>query len=137
MGYGAARRQCPILTFAKTDIYYIRLEHKTTSYWAAREQSMPFELPLPTPFKEQGWKAKIQEKERVEEPHVAIIFKTKRWRFGLRRRTWLDKLPKPKEVPKDVVKAIMDGMEELCREWDKKYPLNPVSGVESEEKNDE
>jgi hypothetical protein len=87
---------------------------------------MPFELPLPALLYQQGWKVKIQDKERLEEPHVTIIFKTKRWRVGLRTLGFLDRSPDPKEVPEGVLKAIRGNAMRLCQEWDAMYPVNPV-----------
>lgn len=98
---------------------------------------MPFELPLPTRVKRQGWKVKVQDKERVEEPHVTIIFKTQRWRFRLRTLDFYDMWPDPKDVPHDVLDAILQGHVNLCREWDRRYPLNPVAGFKSEGGKDE
>ena len=51
---------------------------------------MAFDFPLPKRLAKAGWKVKIRDKERLEEPHVTIIKGTNCWRFGLRSRAFLD-----------------------------------------------
>jgi hypothetical protein len=41
---------------------------------------MPFDVPLPKKLAKAGWKVKIREKERLEEPHTTIFFNAKKWR---------------------------------------------------------
>ena len=48
---------------------------------------MPFELLVPAA--DRGWKVKIREKERNEEPHVHVMFKTRDFRISLRTRAFL------------------------------------------------
>lgn len=102
---------------------------------------MAFDLKLPKNLADQQWKVKIANLERVEPPHVTIIRKTTRWRFGLREKGFLDKKPDPSEVVEDLIQYILQsdpgnsdreiyGL--LCREWDKMYPLNPVAGAEDD-----
>jgi len=68
---------------------------------------MPYDLPLPKKFKKL-WKIKIQDKELLyEEPHVTIWRKEIRWRFGLRRRGFLDPQPDPGDVPA-AIRALID-----------------------------
>jgi hypothetical protein len=45
-------------------------------------------------------------------------------------RTFLDRQPDPKEVPDDVVAEIERTVELLRREWDARYPENPVESKE-------
>lgn len=95
---------------------------------------MPYELELPQKVRQQHWKVKIFDKETLyEDPHVTILFKTTRWRWGLRTRDFLDEKPRPGDVPHQVLKAIEDNYERLCREWDGRFPTNPVSGAEGDE----
>lgn len=89
---------------------------------------MPFELPLPSPLRKARWKVKIREKETREPPHVTILRGTRAWRINLRTEAFMDRLPEPGEVPQEVldfVKATAN-WQQLCDEWDKKYPNNPV-----------
>lgn len=87
---------------------------------------MPYVLTLPNAPKR--WKVKILDNELLfEEPHVTIVFKTDLWRFGLRSRTFLDEKPRPDKVPKKLMAEITTHFETLCREWNKRFPTNPVS----------
>jgi hypothetical protein len=93
---------------------------------------MPFSLPLPDSLRHQGWKVKIREKERVEEPHATVIRGKQVWRFGLRSLGFLDADPDPRHVPKEVVDAILGAMDVLREEWDEAYPENPVQSEPDE-----
>lgn len=88
---------------------------------------MPFNLPMPEPWRSRGWKVKIAEKERVEPPHATIIHRSCRWRLGLRDGAFLDEDPDPAEVPRDLVTLVKDELEVLGEAWDEMYPHNPVS----------
>lgn len=88
---------------------------------------MAYELLLPDPLRSQGWKVKIFDKERVEEPHVTVIRKTRHWRFGLRARRLMDDEPPPNEVPREVTAAILASLDTLVEEWDQMYPHSPVN----------
>ncbi|MEX2171995.1 MAG: hypothetical protein WD851_21925 [Pirellulales bacterium] len=93
---------------------------------------MPIELELPKRLKRNRWKVKIQEKETREPPHVSILRKTKKWRINLRTGEFLDKAPKPSEVPDELLALIRNSetWRWLCEQWDRKYPGNPVAGNE-------
>jgi hypothetical protein len=65
-----------------------------------------FALTLPEPWASRGWKAKIRDRERLEPPHVTVLYKTSAWRFGLRTEAFLDKEPSPKDVPEEVIGAV-------------------------------
>ena len=88
---------------------------------------MPFGLTLPEPWANRGWKAKIRDRERLEPPHVTILYNTSAWRFALRTGTFLDKEPSPTEVPAEVVGAVRANLTLLRQEWDRMYPENRVS----------
>jgi hypothetical protein len=91
---------------------------------------MAFELPLPGPLAKAGWKVKIRDKERLEEPHVTIIKGTVSWRLGLRSQSFLDEGCKWKDLP-DRLRLVIeneDNWERLVQEWDAMYPDNPVAG---------
>lgn len=89
---------------------------------------MPFELTLPSPWADRGWKAKIRDKERLEPPHVSIMNgKGDLWRLNLRNNAFLDKEPPPKGVPQEVLKSVRARFADLQKEWDRMYPENPVS----------
>lgn len=87
---------------------------------------MPYDHPLPSSLKKQGWRVKIRDRERLEEPHVTIIRRTTCWRFGLRCRGFLDDAPDPAAIPSEVMDAIESGCNRLIAEWDRRYPENPV-----------
>jgi hypothetical protein len=87
---------------------------------------MPFNLPLPAHISNERWKVKIFEKETVEPPHVTIIKGTKRWRIDLRIMEFMDKEPSSRDVPDELVEHILTNKDELVKQWNLKYPLNPV-----------
>ena len=39
----------------------------------------------------------------------------------------MDRRPKPSEVPEELVELIHSHWEWLCKQWDAKYPDNPVA----------
>lgn len=87
---------------------------------------MPYSLVLSPHLRQQGWKAKIREKERLEPPHVSIIHKTKTWRIDLRRDRFLDRKPSPKAVPDALRRFISANLRVLRHAWDGMYPENRV-----------
>ena len=92
---------------------------------------MVYLLPLPKHLRVQGWKIKIRNLERTEDPHVAILWKTYSWRYNIRRSGFMDREPDPREVPIDVVAHIQEHMKKLQEEWDKKHPHNPIGSRDS------
>lgn len=44
---------------------------------------------LPRKLREQGWKVKIYDNERLEPPHITLICRERVWRVGLRERDFL------------------------------------------------
>ncbi len=45
----------------------------------------------------------------------------------------MDDTPPAKEVHKDVLKAVEENWDRLCREWDRLYPNNPVEETEDDD----
>lgn len=99
---------------------------------------MPVELKLPKSLSKARWKVKIQEKESREPPHVSILRGTDKWRINLRTGEFMDKKPKPSEVPDELLSLIheTETWEWICSQWDNKYPDNPVKHKEDEAEND-
>jgi hypothetical protein len=94
---------------------------------------MPFEVALPAAAKKAGWKVKIRDRERLEPPHVTILFKTEAWRVGLRDEELL--VPPGgswSALPPEVRQAIEAHWDELIAAWDAMYPENPVEGTGDE-----
>ena len=87
---------------------------------------MAFDLWLSSGLADNGWKAKIRDKERTEDPHISVMFKTSVWRWSLRSQTFLDRSPKPSDVPTQLIEELKANLGKLKREWDKLYPSNPV-----------
>jgi hypothetical protein len=87
---------------------------------------MTYDLPMPKSSKHLGWKVKIRNLERTEDPHVTIIWKTLSWRYNIRNTGFMDREPNPDQVPKDVVAHIEENVEKLRAEWNKKHPENRV-----------
>jgi len=50
---------------------------------------MVYDLELPPQFRQGGWKVKIRDRERVEPPHVTLLFRTSAWRLDLRTGEFL------------------------------------------------
>lgn len=93
---------------------------------------MPYDLPLPANLSGL-WKVKIQDREALyEEPHVTIWRRGQRWRYSLRRKCFLDPRPDPGDVPAALLQLIALHHEELCRQWDVRFPSNPVVGEEDD-----
>ena len=93
---------------------------------------MPYDLLLPKTLRKL-WKVKIQDKESLfEEPHVTIWRKETKWRFSLRRRVFLDPQPEPSEVAEEILRVIEANYDELVRQWDARFPMNPVAGEEDD-----
>lgn len=91
---------------------------------------MPFSLRLPDAWAAHGWKAKIREDERNEEPHVSILFKLWTWRMSLRTGNFLDASPPPRDVPAGLVGCVWAQRDLLREMWDQKYPENVVFSTE-------
>lgn len=97
---------------------------------------MPFRLNLPKKLRVQGWKVKIQEKERLEPPHVSIWHGEAMWRVSLRTGGLL--VPPGggwNDIDEEVRAEIEDedNWKSLCDAWDAKYPNNPVSSEDDED----
>jgi hypothetical protein len=90
---------------------------------------MAYSLPLTAALKKARWKVKIRDKETREPPHVTIIRGTVAWRIDLRTGEFMDDSPEPSEVSKELIELIEDEdtWQQLCDEWDRIYPDNPVS----------
>ena len=87
---------------------------------------------VPEPWAARGWRFKIRDKERVEPPHVTVIYKTRSWRFGLRERAFLDAEPPARDVPMALVRELENRGDEFTIEWNRMYPMNPVKSNESD-----
>jgi hypothetical protein len=90
---------------------------------------MPFELDLPDRLKQEGWKVKIRDKERLEPPHATVLRGPVHWRLDLRTGglmsppggTWRD-------LPEELRGLLISQRLVLIQEWDRMYPSNPVGG---------
>jgi hypothetical protein len=94
---------------------------------------VPFRLNLPSKLRNQGWKVKIQDKERLERPHITIWHQEDVWRISLRTRGFL--VPPGgswNRIDTEVREIIENAWEALCDAWDARYPENPVSSLEEE-----
>lgn len=88
---------------------------------------MPYNLSLPSPLPNDGWKVKILDNElEFEEPHLTIRRGTKHWRMSLRDGEFMDKNPAPRDVADEVVAAIEADWKLLVKEWNDRHPSNPV-----------
>ncbi len=91
---------------------------------------MPFRLGLPKKLRGLGWKVKIQDKERLEPPHVTVWHRDRVWRISLRSGEFM--VPPGgnwKEI-EPAVRALIEAEENwqaLRDAWDAMYPHNPVS----------
>ncbi len=96
---------------------------------------MAYTLPLTDTLRNARWKVKIRDKETREPPRVTIIRGTDAWRIDLRSGDFMDDDPDPAEVPAELLDLIEDEVtwKQLCDEWDRMYPSNPVVDSEIEE----
>jgi hypothetical protein len=96
---------------------------------------MAYSLPLTEALRKACWKVKIRDKETREPPHVTIVRGTDAWRIDLRSGDFMDDEPDPKEVPDKLIELIEETAtwQQLCDEWDKMYPDNPVTEDENKE----
>ncbi len=96
---------------------------------------MSYKVELTQPLSKQGWKVKIRDKERLEPPHVTIIFRKKEWRFSLRDSSFL--VPpggSMKDLPREIQQLLEGEFLEILRaEWDKLYPENPIRSEDDDE----
>ncbi len=95
---------------------------------------MPYEIPLPRRLKNQGWKVKIREKERLEPPHVTVMCRARERRINLRSGDFL--VPPGgawDDIDEDVQELIRKHWDALKAAWDAKYPSNPISSQEEGE----
>ncbi len=87
---------------------------------------MPYELHL-EPWASQGWKVKIFDVEGPEDPHVTIYRRASfRWRLNLRDGVLMDREPPARGLPKGLLAALLEHLDELRVEWDKRHPDNAV-----------
>ena len=93
---------------------------------------MAFVVELPSPWRERGWKIKIRDRERVEIPHVTVLYRRTAWRFGLRTPGFLDLEPDPALVPAEVLAQIDARLDDLRAAWDRMYPENPITSEEDD-----
>ena len=92
---------------------------------------MAFNLRLSALLAKMRWKVKIRDKERVEDPHLTIIHKTKVWRVCLRDGRFMDG-GNWKDMPDGLEQAVRAHWQQLCDAWDAMYPRNPVRGEEED-----
>jgi hypothetical protein len=97
---------------------------------------MAFNLRLPAVLARMRWKVKIRDKERVEDPHFTIIWKTRVWRVCLRDGRFMDG-GSWKDVPEGLREIVRDNWERLCAAWDEMYPNNPIRGNEGDDDDDD
>lgn len=93
---------------------------------------MPEQLRLPGHLSNSRWKVKIRDVEGAEPPHATVIRGTRYWRWNLRERKFMDRLPDPREVPNELVELLGTRHAELVRWWDTAFPWNPVVPREDE-----
>lgn len=69
------------------------------------------------------WKVKIRGLERLEEPHVTIVGPGNlTYRLGLRTWAFLDDRPPSRDVPKELITAILAHEREWKQHWNEMYP---------------
>jgi hypothetical protein len=91
---------------------------------------VPFSLIVPEPWASGGWKIRILSDEWREEPHFNFFRGIRCWRFGMRQRSFMDRHPDPREVPRELVKHALQNLWLLAAEWDRLHPHNPVGVIE-------
>ncbi len=87
---------------------------------------MPYSLRLSADLRQAGWKVKIRDRERLEPPHVTILFKHHAFRLNLRDGTFLDPGVAWADVHPRVREAVEGSIDRLRAEWDRMVPGNPL-----------
>jgi hypothetical protein len=98
---------------------------------------MPYDLPLPKAQKLAGWKVKLHDFERLEEPHATIYRKMRKWRLSLRSACFLDSGDKWNQIDAKVKECVESAWKTLQVEWDGIHPDNPVRGGEGNDDDDD
>ena len=88
---------------------------------------MAFSLGVPEPWASGGWKIKIFDREWGEEPHLNFMHRLSKWRWGLRRRDFMERTPNPREVPTELVEFALRNLPRIIEAWDECHPHNPVT----------
>ena len=88
---------------------------------------MAYTANLDESWKRRGWKIKIFDRERNEEPHITIIRGTAYWRWGLRSQRFMDREPDSREVPRALLEFARENIRLLANAWDMLHPHNPVA----------
>lgn len=83
-------------------------------------------LDVPAHLRQAGWKVKIYQNERLEDPHVTILCKTEKWRWNLRDRSFLEESHSWNHIPHELRLLIEAGYESLVNEWNRLHPDNRV-----------
>lgn len=96
---------------------------------------VPAEFWIPKWLKKARWKVKIREKEMREPPHVTIIRGTDSWRINLRTGQFMESIPDPGDIPRELLTFIYETSfwKGLRLAWDAKYPSNPINDHTSDE----
>lgn len=94
---------------------------------------MPYDLNLPEGLKKAGWKVKIRDAERLEDPHVTIMRKCDVWRLSLRTCAFLEEGSGWSQIDKGVRAAIEAGCKRLRAAWNARYPENPTTSKNDDE----
>ena len=94
---------------------------------------MPLDLELILTLKRAGWKVKIYDLERLEPPHVTILFKGRSWRLSLRDGSFLDRGHGWSQIHDGVRAAIEAAWEELQQAWDEMHPDNPMTSQDDDQ----
>lgn len=92
-----------------------------------------YTLQMPKALRDNGWKVKIRNLERTEEPHVTILRRTTVWRYNIRETGFMDSEPDPRQGPDEVIEHIANKLKTLQMEWDKKHPENPIDSGDGSE----
>lgn len=87
---------------------------------------MAFNPDLPLDLKSAGWKVKIRDKERLEEPHIANLKEPESsWRLSLLSKEFLHPGGNWREIDGGVRHAGEHNWMSLIKEWNRTYPGNP------------
>jgi hypothetical protein len=87
---------------------------------------------LPVKLRNQGWKVKVYDRERLEPPHVTLICRERVWRITLQEWSFMSPPGGTWREIDDQVHTFLDAhRQELIEAWDRKHPDNPVSSREN------
>lgn len=95
------------------------------------------ELPLPRRLAKKHWKVRVYHNERLEPPHVTILWKYRKWRLGLRDGAFLEAGDQWGDIDPELRAFIEANWSQLQEKCDRFHPANPVQPKQDDDGSDQ